>query len=70
MVSEGTCPEDIALRQPGAMNHSRWLTTVNRILRLDIGTDKPGEKLKIIRFIMAVYIYIYIYIYIHQCGLR
>ena len=48
----GTCPEDIALRQPGAMNHYRWLTTANRILRLCIGTG----NLKIIaRFIMAVY---------------
>ena len=56
VVSEGTCSEDIALRQPGAMNHSRWLTTANRILRLYIGTDKLSENLKIIaRFIMAVY---------------
>ena len=40
-VINGQCPQDLSLRNPGDINHSRWLTTGNRILRLYIGSEKP-----------------------------
>src|SRR6218665_4210287 len=30
----GECGVDLAMRNPGCLNHSRWLTTANRILLL------------------------------------
>jgi len=31
-ISKGECSIDLAMRNPGCLNHSRWLTTGNRIL--------------------------------------
>ena len=33
-VSKGTCSTELALRNPGKVVHSRWITTENRVLRL------------------------------------
>ncbi|KAG0719329.1 hypothetical protein GWK47_007306 [Chionoecetes opilio] len=55
-VSEGHCPCDIALRKPGPLNPSRWLTTANRILRLYVGLDAPSNNIKhLVTFIIRVY---------------
>lgn len=55
-VSKGHCPCDLALRKPGLMNHSRWLTTANRILRLYVGLDTPSNNIKtLVTFIIRVY---------------
>lgn len=55
-VSSGHCPYDLALRKPGLLNHSRWLTTANRILRLYVGLDEPSNNVKtLVRFIIRVY---------------
>src|SRR6218665_1290215 len=35
----GECGVDLAMRNPGCLNHSRWLTTANRVLRLYV-SDK------------------------------
>ena len=37
---------DLALCEPGALNHARWLTLANRILRKYVSTAKPSSKLK------------------------
>lgn len=55
-VTNGNCSAKLANRSPGALNHSRWLTTANRVLRLYVATIKPSENLKTIAtFILKVY---------------
>jgi len=55
-VDKGQCPIDLATRNPGILNHSRWITTANRILRLYIGVDNPSKSLKqLVTFIIRVY---------------
>src|SRR6218665_830835 len=39
-ISIGECGVDLAMRNPGCLNHSRWLTTANRILRLYVSDKK------------------------------
>jgi len=47
-VSDGHCPEDLAKQEPGTLNHSRWITTANRILRLYIAKAEPSNSLQIL----------------------
>lgn len=55
-VSKEHCPCDLALRKPGLMYHSRWLTTANRILRLYVGLDTPSNNIKtLVTFIIHFY---------------
>ena len=55
-VDKADCPVDLALRNPGLLNHSRWLTTANRITCLYIGLDSPSCNLKtLVTFIIRVY---------------
>lgn len=55
-VISGQCSSDLALMHPGNMCKSRWLTCVNRILRLYISTDKPTKEMKIlVKYILTVY---------------
>lgn len=55
-VSSGDCSKDLALRNPGKLAHSRWLTTANRILRLYVSTKLPSESMKtIVQYVMKVY---------------
>ena len=55
-VINGQCPQDLSLCNPGAINHSRWLTTGNRILQLYIGSQKPSHELIILaKFVIRVY---------------
>ena len=55
-VSTGVCPVDLSLRNPGLINHSRWLTMANRVLRLYVATTTPSEELvKLVTFIVTVY---------------
>ena len=55
-VISGFCSEDLASRQPGKMNHARWLTTANRILRVYVSTKEPSNDLiDIVTFIKKVY---------------
>ncbi|PGH37161.1 MAG: hypothetical protein CRN43_22805 [Candidatus Nephrothrix sp. EaCA] len=52
----GECEVDLAMRNPGCLNHSRWLTTANRILRLYVSDKKPSENLKtLVTYIIRVY---------------
>ena len=55
-VSRGECSHALAQRQPGTLNHSRWLTTANRVLRLYVTTSEPSEQLKTLAtYIVRVY---------------
>ena len=48
---------ELALKSPGKISHSRWLTTANRVLRLYASTSEPSESLiLIVDFIVKVYI--------------
>ena len=42
-IIEGNLDEDFILRQPGPLNHARWLTLANRIL-LKYATTKCPSK--------------------------
>ena len=56
-VSGGNFPEDLAKRNPSGLNHARWVTTANRILRLYVSVEEPSKNLKtLVKFVMTVYI--------------
>ena len=42
----------LAKRSPGCLNHSRWLTRANRILRLYVSTSKPSSTLSTLVYII------------------
>ena len=47
---------DLSLRNPGVINHARWLTTANRILRMYIGSENPiPELITLATFVIRVY---------------
>lgn len=55
-ISSGNISLSLSQRGPGKLNHSRWLTTANRILRLYVATENPSTNLKILtQYIMKVY---------------
>lgn len=55
-VSTGVFSSDLSNMEPGPLNHSRWLTTANRILRLYATKTDPEEKLVILAtYVMKVY---------------
>ncbi|KAF2898173.1 hypothetical protein ILUMI_08002, partial [Ignelater luminosus] len=55
-VSTGSCSSELANLQPGKMVHSRWLTSVNRILRLYVSTFNPSENLQLlVNYVVKVY---------------
>ena len=55
-VSDGHCPEDLAKQEPGTLNHSRWITTANMILRVYIAKAEPSNSLQILAtYIAKVY---------------
>lgn len=59
-VSEGFCSVEVANMKPGLINHSRWLTKANRILRLYVTTSSPTTNLKdLATYIMKVYVPMY-----------
>ena len=55
-VSAGVCPPSLVNLYPGWLNHARWLTTANRILRLYVVSVEPsGQLIALTTFIMKVY---------------
>ena len=55
-INAGECNIDLSIQNPGCLNHSLWLTTANRILRLYVGIKIPTEKLQaLVMFINGVY---------------
>ena len=59
-VRDGVLPARIALLEIGPVNHSRWLTTANRLLRLWVSKHGlKGKNLKNLRFIVEFIIGVY-----------
>ena len=55
-ASQGRVDDPVFERDPGALNHSRWLTTANRILRFYVSQANSFTSLILIaEFIMKVY---------------
>lgn len=55
-ISNGEFSRKLAHRAPGAISHSRWLTTANRILRLYVSERNPSQKLRTLAtYIIKVY---------------
>ena len=55
-ISKGKCSLALSKRNPGTLNHSRWITTVNRLLRLYVASHEPSTNLKhLVTYIMRVY---------------
>jgi hypothetical protein len=55
-ISVGEVSHDLSSRSPGGLNHARWITTANRILRLYVSTEEPSHNLvTLTHFVMEVY---------------
>lgn len=55
-ISDGEVSPNLSKRSAGKLNHARWLTLANNILRLYVSTAKPTADLNlIVNFIMIVY---------------
>lgn len=55
-ILNGHVSERLAKKSPGKMNHARWLTTANRVLRLYVATKKPTALLvNLVEYILYVY---------------
>lgn len=55
-INSGQCSADLAVREPGPLSHSRWLTVGNRPLRLYVSEKKPSDELKqLVYFILHCY---------------
>ena len=56
-VSSGRVSEDLGKRSPGSLNHARWLTTANRILRLYVSNvHQENNLITLVNFVMRVYV--------------
>ena len=56
-VRSGCCSPDLAVSDLGNLNHSRWLTAANNILRLYISTEELSDSLKLlVTFILTCYV--------------
>lgn len=56
-ISNGVVSESLALRKPGKLHNSRWLTLANNVLRVYVGTEKPSTNLvDIVTYILKVYV--------------
>ena len=47
-VKTGECAPDLAVKDPGPLSKSWWLTCANRILRLYISEVKPSDEIKLL----------------------
>jgi hypothetical protein len=55
-VKTGVVPDRFNSRTPGRLNHARWLTLANRVLRLYISTEDPSNVLILLaKFIVNSY---------------
>ena len=55
-VIEEPCPFDLALQKLEPLNHLRWSTSANKILRLYVGLDAPSSNTKnLVTFIIRDY---------------
>lgn len=55
-ISTGCCGNALAQRSPGKLNHARWLTLANRILRLYVSKNRPSVNLRmLVQYILYAY---------------
>lgn len=55
-IQKGSIDSGLAMKSPGTLVHSRFLTTANRVLRLYVSKSAPSTKLKsLVNFIVKVY---------------
>ncbi|GBM08658.1 hypothetical protein AVEN_228011-1 [Araneus ventricosus] len=55
-IQTGQCAPDLAVRDPGRLSHSRWLTCAIWVLRLFISQTNPTSELKMfVNYIMKTY---------------
>ncbi|GBN51808.1 hypothetical protein AVEN_207568-1 [Araneus ventricosus] len=55
-IKSGSGKEDLAVRNPGSLSHSRWLTAANRTHRLHLSEESPTPELQeIVVFILKSY---------------
>lgn len=55
-VQHGVVPSGLANSNPGVLNHARWLTLANRLLRLYVSTINPSFSLvRLVSFIVNHY---------------
>lgn len=55
-INSGICDNDLAVKDPGPLSHSRWLTCANRVLRLYISQSNPSSEIKTLAsFIVKTY---------------
>ena len=55
-IQTGHCEPELAVKDPGPISHSRWLTCANRVLRLYISQTSPSRELKtLVDYIMMTY---------------
>lgn len=47
-VSTGLCGPELAVKDPGPLSHSRWLTCASRVIRLYVSQTSPTNELKIL----------------------
>ena len=48
--------KSLASRSPGALNHSRWLTRANRVLRLYVSSPEPSPQLsRMVQILLNTY---------------
>ncbi|CAG9834556.1 unnamed protein product [Diabrotica balteata] len=56
IVTKGESPPGFGDRSPGKLNHARWVTTANRVLRLYIASSSPSDQLKdLAKYVALVY---------------
>ncbi|GBO28460.1 hypothetical protein AVEN_8579-1 [Araneus ventricosus] len=56
-IKSGNCKEDLAVRDPGPLSHSKRLTTANRTLRRNLSEESPTPELQeIVVFILKSYV--------------
>lgn len=55
-IQIGSCSSSLAMKNPGTLVHSRFLTTANAILRCYMSQEKPTMSHKLmVKFIITVY---------------
>ncbi|GBM06556.1 hypothetical protein AVEN_220007-1 [Araneus ventricosus] len=55
-IQTGKCAPDLAVRDPGPLSHSRWLTCATLVLRSFISqTSSTGELKMFVNYIMKTY---------------
>jgi len=55
-IQKGACRAEISAKKPGPLNHARFLTLANRILRLYVASSNPSNSLKFLtQYVVKVY---------------